>query len=93
MFLHLHDTRYARSQGTDGLLVVALEDDSRMAEPFEVLNDEVSAILLLVVALLRDHVSQHVLGHHATDDDTFDHFASSSRFSKLLLAKLICSEL
>ena len=64
-----------------------------MAEPFEVLNDEVSAILLLVVALLRDHVSQHVFGHHATDNDTFDHFASSSRFSKLLLAKLICSEL
>ena len=92
MLLHLHDARYARSQGSNGLLVVAFEDDSRVAEPLEVLNDEVSAILLLVVALLRDYVSQHILSHHAPDDDTFDHLACSARFRQLLLAGLVCSK-
>ena len=92
MLLHLHNARHARSQGSDRPLVVALENDSGVTEPLQIFDGEVCAVLLLVVAFLRDHVSHHVLGRHAADYDALDHFACSSRLSELLIAQFVCSE-
>ena len=64
-----------------------------MTQPLEIFNDEIRTVLLLVVAFLRDNVSQYIFGCHTAEYDALDHLAFSSRLSEQLVAEVISGEL
>ena len=68
----------------DGWLVVALEDELRIAQPLDVLDNAVDREAVLVNALVRHHVPEHGLTLVVTHDEYF-HGALARRLEPLLV--------
>ena len=70
-------------------LIVGLDNDLGMSQPFDIRHSELGAVVLLVITLLRHHMSEEILTLHAPDQHALKNFAIAPCFGYSFVTKLI----
>ena len=86
MALHLHELQESAHERLQGRLSVGLQGHARVAEPRDVLDQDVRHEVVLAGALVGDDVCEDGLGQEAAHQDALDQLALLSQLVDLCLA-------